>query len=195
MRKILSEEEKAKIIKRNQLIMGALLIGVMIFSTLGYAFSNASRDTNNTSSVTIGDRVYTKENEYWRFTVDGKEFLTRYNPDEVKSIPFSSLLTAGDYKDKPLYFVGEVGEHTIELEQNLGGGFVQRMSNACVAGENCTNDAPVKDCAHDNIIIYKKAEEGKEKIYQEDKCTYLLSRRDHQAEYADVFLFKLLDVR
>lgn len=197
MIKILSEEEKKRIIKRNQLIVGGMMISLLIISTVGYAFSNAGNDTNGSLTVDIQGISFTKENDYWHFIVNNNEFVTRYNPEEVASIPYLNYLTIQDYKDKPLYFAGETGEHTIELKRNLGGRFVLRMSEACVEGEICENDLPIKNCTRDNLIVYKKVveENETETIYQEDKCTYIIARTEHQTQYTDVFLYKLLGLR
>lgn len=192
MRKIITQEERDRKTRKNQIIVGLMLIGLMIFSTLGFAFSN-NITTNNSQKVKYNSIEFTQESGYWTFYLDDLQFATLYNPEEIKYISFNSFSKIQDYTGKPLYFVGEDGEHFSEIERNLANRFVSRINEACINNKECKGDFPVKDCSIDNIIIFKEAED-KEEIYQEDKCIFIISKGDNQGKYADAFLFKILGI-
>jgi len=194
MQKIISSEEKNKKIKKQQFVVGMLLIFLMLFSSIGFAFNNATQEV-------ISDRVvyngieFRKDVDYWRFTFNGNEFVTRYNPQEIGTVSITTSQQLTNYANAPLYFSGEEGEHFIELERNLAGRFVLRTSRACVEGTLCTEDLPLKNCATDSIIVYKNANNNEEeKIYQQEGCTFIVAQTQNQAQYADAFLFKILGI-
>ncbi len=192
MRKIVSGEVREKQSKRNQMIIGIVLLLLMIISTLGFAFiNNTSSNSVGSDSVDYNDVRFTREFDYWKFTFNNYEFLTRYNSQETSDITVPGFITLQDYVNKPLYFVGENGDHFLELQRNLDR-FALRISEACL--DSCEKDLPIKNCKTDTIIVYKevKKEDEKERIYQEDKCVYIISRIENRARYADALLFKLL---
>ncbi|MEN9626223.1 MAG: hypothetical protein RL557_551 [archaeon] len=194
MRKIISQEERAKKSKRNQIIIAIILLSLMIFSTIGYAFVNNTSSTSANEQIEYNGIIFVHESDYWRFIFNNYEFLTRYNPEETSAISLSGSLSLPDYTNVPLYFVGENGEHFTEIERNLDR-FVLRTSRACLAAELCVENLPIKDCTLDNLIIYRAFNETTdttEKIYQQDKCTYIIARAENQARYADALLFKVL---
>ena len=192
MQKILSVEEKDRKTKIRQFVVGILLISLMLFSTLGFAFSNANQDTTSNRVIYNGIE-FSKDIDYWRFTSNGYEFLTRYNPQEILPLAQSQTSLLSDYTNEPLYFSGEDGEHFIELERNLRGR-VLRISKACI-DTTCEEDLPIKNCVTDSVIIYKNATNSEEeKIYQEEKCIFIVAQTKNQAHYADAVLFKMLGI-
>ncbi len=193
LKKIITKEEKDRKLKRNQLFLGFILIAIMIFSTLGFAFSNNNISSSNV--VNYKNVKFVQDSGYWKFNVNNIEFLTLYNPTEIEDINFLGNLTLNDYSDKPLYFFGERGDHNLEIERNLLDRFILRISPACIDSEKCEQDLPVKNCKDDYIIVYKVANNEEEKIYQENKCVYIIADVKNQGKYADVFLFKLLGLK
>lgn len=193
MRKILTKENKSRKIKKNQLFMGLILIFLMIFSTLGFAF------VNNTKSQSVNDKEeyngieFQLNNGLWYFSVQSVDFITRYNPNELGDIMFSSFNTMQNYNNKPLYLIGESGEHFTEIDRNLRGRFVLRIGEACLEGEECEDELPVKDCS-ENLIVFRIAENEKERIYRDENCVFIVSSYANQVRYADVFLFDILDI-
>jgi len=189
MRKILSREEKDKKIKRNQIVIGIVLIGILIFGTIGYAFRN--EENNNLDKIEYKNIEFIKENEYWNFNIQGYSFITKYNPEEIQNISFFSSLSINDYINKPLYLVSNYEEPNFEISRNLNS-FVLRMQKACL--EDCAGDFPIKNCSEDNIIIIKEPEKENEKIYQEENCIFIIADLENQTKYADVVLFKILGI-
>ena len=195
MRKIITQDAREKTTRRKQLIMGVVLIGLMVFSTLGFAFGNRISGNNNVEEVEYNGVKFVREsNGYWSFNVNGNDFLTLYNPEETLDIASLNYLTLNSYSNKPLYFVGEPGEVGSEIVRNLNP-FIQRVSNACLPGDDCKGDFPVKDCKVDNVIIFREAVDEDERIYQEENCVFMTASYQNQIRYADKFLFEILGIK
>ena len=90
MRRILTHEQKDKNVRRNQLIIGLILILVMVFGTVGYAFGG--KENENSEKIEYKGIEFIKTNEYWNFNLQGYNFITKYNPKEVENITFLSSL-------------------------------------------------------------------------------------------------------
>ncbi|MFA7708367.1 MAG: hypothetical protein WCX73_05440 [Candidatus Pacearchaeota archaeon] len=195
MRKLITREEKDKKTKRNQLIAGGFLILLMIFSSLGYAFSSKGEESI-TNKVNYNEIEFTLDNSgYWNSVIQGKEFITKHNPEEIKDILFLTNLKISSYVDKPLYFVGDLGEGSSEISRNLAERFVLRIQQACLSEKDCISNFPIKNCSSDNIIIFKEiSNNGTESIYQEENCVYIYAGYENQTRYADKLLFSLLNI-
>ncbi len=193
MRKILSRDEKDKKVRRNQLVIGMILIGVMIFGTLGYAFSG--RENENSEKIEYKGIEFIKTNDYWNFNLQGYDFITKYNPQETENISFLSYSSMNNYANKPLYLVSEFNEPNYEISRNLNP-FVLRIQNACISEDDCIGNLPIKNCSADNIIIIKEInnESPKEEIYQQDSCIFIIASLENQTRYVDSFLFKILGI-
>jgi len=192
MKKIVTKQEQAKKTRRNQLIIGGVLILLMVFSTLGYALSSRS-DEGESGKINYNGIEFVKSSEYWYFNIQGQDFITRYNPKEVENISFSSYLSIGNYQDKPLYFVGS-GDSVFEIGRNLDS-FILRTQYACLVGEECEEDLPTKDCSEDNVIVIKEPlDNGTRSIYQNDNCIFIIADYINQTKYADAFIFEILGI-
>ena len=192
MREITTKDERAKKTRNNQLIIGIVLMSLMILSTIGFAF------INNTSSQSLDKIEYNgiefiNNGNLWYFNIQNIEFSARYNPEELKDINFAGYNSIQNYNNKPLYFVGELGEHFFEIDRNLRDRFVLRINQACFGGLECEEDFPVKDCS-DNLIIFKIPNNESEKIYKEENCVFIVANYSNQVKYADAFLFDILDI-
>lgn len=197
MDRLITQEERERKTKRNQLYLGIILIGLMVFSTLGFAFSNniIRNSQNSQDKIEYNGIEFIQDSGYWKFTHNNYEFLTSFNPEEVKDIFFNSTVRLDSFANKPLYFIGEKGDHFLEIERNLGGRFVERISYACINEKDCNENLPVKDCSKDNIIVYKEAKDEIEKIYQGENCVFIVSSLGNQSKFADVFLFNVLGIK
>lgn len=200
MRRIITKTQQNKKTKRNQLIIGLLLIGLMLFSVIGYALSGRGTEEDLKKIEHQGIEFVQDNSGYWSFNVQGQNFLTKYNPEETEKISFSSDLNIADYSNKPLYFVGIFQEPNFEINRNLNS-LVLRVQEACLSKKECENDLPVKNCSIDNIIIIKELEidledegEEKENIYQQENCVFITASLGNQTKYADKFLFNVLGI-
>jgi hypothetical protein len=196
MRKIISHEQRERKKRRNQIVIGIVLIVLMIFSTAGFAFVNQGSTGNNEvdelQTLTINGVVFTGYGfgNDWTFQTQGSSFITRNLPTDVDNIQFSTTNTVGKFVNKPLYFVGN-GPGVSELARNLQN-LASRVQNACIKGEECEN-LPIKDC-NDNVIIVKEPVDDIELIYEEDNCVYIISELNNQIRHADRYLFSLLNL-
>jgi len=195
MRRIITKEEKDKKTRRNQLIIGGILILIMIFSTVGYALSDRGDETEE-DRIKYNGIDFIKDNSgYWNFEVQGKQFIILNNPENISRINFISTLNINSYSGKPLYFVGDIGEGSSEISRNLGDRFVLRIQQACLSKENCEGNFPVKNCSSDNLIIFRETSDNEtETIYQEENCVFIFSKYENQSKYADKLLLKLLGI-
>jgi hypothetical protein len=190
MRSLVNKKDKSK---QNQLILGVFLIIVMLFSILGYALGG--RDGENNEKIEYDEIEFIRDNSgYWNFNVQGYDFMTKYNPQEVENISFFNSLTFNNYNNKPLYFVSEFNEPNYEISRNLNQ-FVLRIQGGCLSEKNCEKSFPIKNCSIDNIIIINEPLlEGVEEIYQRDNCVFIVASFENQTRYSDAFLFKILGI-
>ena len=178
----------------NQLILGGVLIFVMVFSTLGFAFGNKTDETSKKIEYK-GIKFVQDNSGYWKFNLQDYNFITKYNPQETSDIDFFTYLQISDYTNEPLYLVGEFQESNYEIAGNLDK-FVLRTQKACLSKENCLEDLPIKNCSIDNVVIIQEPldETDSENIYQEENCIFITADLVNQTKYSDVFLFKILGI-
>jgi len=191
MRKIITKQDRDRKNKINQILIGAVLIVIMVFGTLGGAMLFKNNEESSEEIVYKGIEFVQEDSGYWKFNIQGYEFLTKYNPTETEDIYFFVYGFINDYANKPLYFVSEYNEPNFELSRNLNS-FASRFNEACLPESNCSDDSPVKNCSADNVIIIKEPEEENSRIYQEENCVYIIAEFSNQTRYADAFLFKIL---
>lgn len=195
MRKILTKEEQEKKKQRNQLVVGGILILIMLLSTAGYALVNNEKQGNSKQMKYKGTKFNMDDNGYWDFVYNSEQYITMYNPDEVKDVGVLSKVTLDFFKSKPLYFVTESNSPEPEIMRNFYQRIPSRIQNACLSGTNCTKiDFPIKECGgNDNIIIVREPSSGEsERVYQDKKCIYFVASYGNESKVADAFLFNTL---
>ena len=195
LKKILTQEEKARRSRRNQILVGGVLIVLMIVSTLGYSLM--SGDGNNS-----GDRVtelginFVRDGGLWKIVINGARagvpseegivFGFQYLPSEIGDVFVSGDYDFGDYNGKVLYFVNG-SEGSSEILNNLGR-YVLRYQSACLNGTICGGDLPLKSC-DDNLIIFESGNETS--VWKEDNCVHIVG---DGVRGADAFLYKALKI-
>ncbi|MBS3078757.1 hypothetical protein J4218_01420 [Candidatus Pacearchaeota archaeon] len=194
MKKLETKREIEKKSKRNQLIIGIILVGLMILSTGGYAIMNNEGNSGSSGSVEYKGVKFIRDGIYWKFILQNQEFATEYNAQELENItvPIKTKLT--DYNEKVLYFVTESGEPNNEIYRNVYP-FILKQNGACLENSECKNDLPTKSCSNENIIIIKEPLNNEsEGISQDRNCVFIRAYYNNQTKFADAFLFKLLNV-
>jgi len=199
MRKIVSKHDKDKKNKRNQFILGGILIFVMFFSVLGYSFGGGDSDTN-VKKVNYNGFEFIEQNDFWFLDYGSFKFIFKYNPEQVEEID-SELDKLNDYYGVPLYVSSENNEAELEIYRNLNPGvnpIVQRMQPACLEKnesllglEECDENLPIKTC-EDNLIIIK--ESNNPKIVQKDNCVFIEGPQENLTRITDEFLFNILGI-
>jgi len=189
MRKIQTEAEMNRQKKKNQIIIGTVMIGLLLVSTLGYSFMSGDSD-NKDSKITEFGVDFFREDGYWKALLGEKLVVFQNLPSEVSNISVNISLDLEQYFNQPLYFVNP-NRGASEVLNNIGG-YLLRYQEACDLLEEsdnlCEGDLPVKDCEN-NLIIFRGGNETK--VYQNDNCIYIIG---DEIRGADAFLYKLLDI-
>jgi hypothetical protein len=190
MRKLIPRKEREKKAKRNQFIVGIVLVFLMLASTLGFALQGGlgQADPNQAGdSVIYNGFEFINNNGAWILG----SYVFRYTPQQVSDIG-TGLKPAQEYQGLPLYLYSESDSAGIEISVNMGQ-IAQRVQMACPQGEVCEDSSlPVKDCT-DNFIIIKEADSSS--IRQENNCVYIEGSEFELPALADQFLFKTLGIR
>ena len=194
MKRILTQEQKDKKNKKNQVILGIILIFLMVFSTVGYSLINSQYNAQDTSVIEYNGIKFVQDTGYWSFQVNGNGFLTLYNPSETENVNITNSLSLDNYMGKPLYFDSNSVEAVSEIARNLNG-LVLRAQNACINSEECISNYPIKSCSTDNVIVIREPKEGEsERIYQQQNCIFIIANEDEQIKYDDRLLFDMIGV-
>jgi hypothetical protein len=197
MRNIISEKKKDAKKSRNRLIIGIILIAVM---ALGYgSFSSVMDNPSSTTKINYnGISFLFGTNRLWNFELGNSIFTTSYSPLEVQNISFNLVKSLSEYSGKKLYLVGGSTGRS-EILRNLDPRYNQNsgliaIQDGCISGyENlCSEDAPVKDCDKDEVIIIQESENIT--IKSEGKCVFISSPYDEEDRAVDAFMYKILGV-
>lgn len=184
MRRIQTKQQIQKKKKKNQLILGFVMVFLLTASTAGYSLM--SKDSDNKSKVNEFGIDFYKEDGLWITDFGGDKFAFQNLPSEVLDIKVESNLTLGQYSNQPLYFVN-INQGASEILNNIGR-YTLRYQEACLINKTCEGDLPTKDCTN-NLIIF---EEGNEtKVYQDENCVYIIG---DSIKGADAFLYKVLGI-
>ena len=192
MRKIVSKHEEGRRKKRNQLIIGGVLMAVMLFSVIGYAFENyiAGNTASSNPSMTYNKVVFTQQNGYWGANYSGSNLLFSYNPGQV-SLNASLASNINDFFNKPLYIYSYDSNAEAEV-RNVLYPFASQIQDACPSGMQCSSQQlPVENCSSNFIII----QEGNASASQQDNCIYISGRGQNLIMSIDAVLFKILGIK
>lgn len=183
IKSIESKEDIKKRQRKNQWIIGGILIFVMLGSTFGIIVDSFG---NNSSADKVKYNGYTflNENGLWTTTIGSSKFTFQYNPTQIERIQ-TKLNYLTEYSGAPLYISSEDYASEAEIYNNLGK-IVQRFQEACLNETNCQQDLPIKDCSN-NFIIIKITNESK--IYQDQKCVFIEGKQGNITQMTDEFLF------
>jgi hypothetical protein len=183
MRDLESKQDIEKRRRKNQWIIGGILILLMLGSTFGIIVDSFGTK-NTTGKVEYNGYKFVDESGFWTTTIGSYKFIFTYNPEQVERIPTTVNYLTG-YAGTPLYISSEDYVAEVEIYRNLGS-IVQRFQGACLNETNCPDNWPIKDCSN-NFIIIKVANESK--IYQDQKCVFIEGKQENLTQMTDEFLF------
>lgn len=171
-------------------MIGGFLIFIMLISIIGYSFKG---DEEENQKIKYNGIEFVKESNLWSAEINDFKFYFKYNPNEVEKLN-NSLNKLNDYYNKPLYFYSENSEAETEIYRNLFyyNQIVQRIQKACLEGEECNEDLPIKNC-EDNIIIIKESEENE--VTQEQNCVFIKGKKEKIIKLVDSFLYDIIGVQ
>ena len=200
MKKIETQEERDKKTKKNQIIIGVLLIGLMVLSTAGFALMNTTHSGGSGQNYDYETREYNgiefiRQDSFWATQINGKTYAFVYLHDEIEDVDIAITNTLTDYLNSPLYIVNGNGTREI-IAFNMLPEFALRVNDACLDEATCESDEyPIKSCLHDNIIVFKDDDPESTRVtrvYQENNCIII---EGDKAKGADKFLQHILSVK
>jgi hypothetical protein len=185
IKKLKSHEQIEKERKRNQLIIGVVMVFLLTFSSIGYALLDRNVDTTKTENYQGLKFQYA--NGFWTTIINQKTFYFSEMPSELKNISANGSFSLSSYENKKLYFVNyNPAAQSILIAMD---GIVTNYQEACLDGMICSNlDLPVKSCS-DNVIIFTQGDETT--VSKKDNCVYLTG---NFYKASDVFVYKLLNL-
>jgi hypothetical protein len=190
MRKIRMKRDVEKTRKRNTVLIGIILIGLMILSTAGYSLIGNDDEESDSSTNEYNGFKFIRQRGLWRTSFSGLSFGFQYLPEEVENVSVSGSYDLNLYSGAPLYFVNP-DSATSEILNNLGG-YILRWQEACLEGEDCEGDLPVKNCDENLIILgVEPLEENVTRVYQNESCVFISG---DSVKGADAFLYKVLKI-
>jgi len=192
MKKIETKEQGEKRKKRNHLLIGIVMVGLMVLSTGGYAIMNNESSSGN-SFIKYNNVKFYSQDGYWVFNYNNQQFSTQYNPEETKNITVQTSVNLAKYSQAVVYFDTESGQPNNEIYRNIYP-FILKTNGACLENETCSGNYPIKDCSNNIIIIKEPSKNETERIYQEQNCIFIKAYEANQTKFADAFLFKLLGI-
>lgn len=195
MRRIVTADVKKKKDTRNKIILGVFMVGLMVFSVAGYAFFSGDDEEGIQEETKYnGVKFLLGGNGLWYFNLQNIDFLAQYSPQETENITLPYLNLVNSYSGKPLFFLGQ-GDARQEIERNLWSIISRVPQDGCIEDyeDLCEEEAPIKNCSKDNVIIIQ--EKNETSIIQEDNCVFISAPYEEQARVADAFIFKILGIR
>tara|TARA_Y100000310_G_scaffold282567_1_gene303899 strand:+ start:954 stop:1535 length:582 start_codon:yes stop_codon:yes gene_type:complete len=191
MRKIQTQADIDKKKKKNGIILGVILIGLLVLSTVGYSLSG---NLTGEGKEEFNGFEFEKNGVYWVLNLQEQQFFFQNLPQEVSDVSVFGFYNLNSYFDKVLYFVNfrESNGAGQEILNNLDR-YVLRWQEACLNSSVNTSDCgelPVKSCEN-NLIIFEKSVNNITSIRQEDNCVYISG---DFVKGSDAFLYKLLGI-
>jgi len=193
VRKLETQAEREKRKKRNQVIIGFLMTFLLVLSVAGYALFSKPGNAQ-AKRLTYNNIVFIFESGMWHFSVHGRNFATVFSPLNTTniSLPHNLEEIFANYTTAPLYFVTNNIDAVNELMQNLGS-FIPRAQLACIQGEKCEGNLPVKNCQQHNIIIIKDS--NTTRVSTKQNCLVIEGNYEEQLKIADAIIFRLLGIQ
>jgi len=186
MRRIKSAADVERTRRRNNIILGVVMIGLLTLSSLGYSLMSA--DSKRSNSVSENGFDFVRDGGMWKMRVEDRVFGFQNLPSEALDVDVNISGNLGMYNGNPVYFVNP-GEGSGEILRNIGD-YILRYQEACLNGSDvkCEGNLPVKDCSF-NLIIFESGNESR--VYGRDNCVFIVG---DVLKGSDAFLYKILGV-
>ncbi len=192
MKRLTSKKEEQKKAKKNQLIIGIALVGLMILSTFGIIVNSFGKEKEN-NEINYNGYSFEESNGFYILTLGQDQFYFKSNPLELKGLEYESNYSKSmtNYAALPLYLDSKDQTSYSELYQNLIS-HAQKIQPGCLNEEDCANqDYPIKNCQN-NLIIIRESENNN--IYQEENCIFIEGKKEDLIKLTDKFLFKIIGI-
>lgn len=191
MRKIKSAADVTRVQRRNNIILGVVMIVLLTLSSVGYSLMSADGESENVVSELGFDFV--RDGGLWKVNIGTEIFGFMYLPSELGDVDVDNIsVELGIYFGQPLYFVNP-GEGVGEILNNIGR-YILRNQESCFLEDlgdltSCEGNLPVKDCGSNLIVFY----EGNDtRVYAEENCVFISG---DVLMGSDAFLYEVLGIR
>lgn len=193
MRKIISKEQEAKRQKKNQAVLVAFLVLILLGSTFGIIVDSFNNNTNSSDKLKYNGKEFVYQNGYWVLEDNGLAFGFVYHPEETGNLAYekNELDDLISYSGVPVYIYSNDSNAGLEIYRNIFP-VAERVQDACPVGKTCEKDIPPKDCS-ERFIIIESSE--KNEIVQENKCVYIRGNSEDLIKLGDEFLYDILGVK
>lgn len=192
IRKIQTKASIEKKQKRTQRLLGIILVFVMfgsVFGIIATSFNNEQEEEPDS----YNGYLLTNQNGYYALTVGQKTFYFKNDPNNLFQIEYEENITRllPQYANRVLYIDSEDYSSYRDLYQNLQG-YPTRIQDACISEDDCIDEElPIKTC-QDSIIIVK--ESTRNRIYENESCTFIEGNGENLSKLTDLFLLKILGI-
>jgi len=186
MKKISSKKKSSR---RNQIILGVILVFVMFGSVFGVVVNSFGQDSNS-GIINYNGFEFVEQNGFWITKIDNLDFGFRNNPKEIEDIDGKIEISLENYYDKPLYIDSKNYEANSEIYNNLGE-IVLRIQAGCFE-EPCGENVPIKTC-EENLIVIKEGNYSS--ITSDENCVFIEGPESNLTAITDEFLFKLVGIK
>lgn len=211
MKKIQTKEEHERKQKRNNIIASVVMLLVIVFGIVGYAFTGSLR--NDANGLEGSEKEYNGyrfivQNGYW-ILEENTDLAFVYGPEEVPEITIetrknSSVNTVQNYYNTPVYIADIKGNSSDNIAAKteiyrILQNYAQRMQGACYSENSsetidCPDNFPLKNC-NDNLIVLNETEKNSVSIVQKDNCVFINSNEENMTQTTDAYLYKILGIK
>lgn len=190
MRPLENPHIKQKREQRRKVILTIVLLGILLFSSIGYAFQSRSEDLTRT--ITYNSFRFTEQQGLWVLQNQYVFLATLHTPYEILNATERNEFTIADYTNVAVYLSGMLGSGSDEIVRNLQSS-AERIQPVCVSGFTCNEESlPVKDCSRDKVIIFVESDTAK--ITTQNQCVIISGTPEQSTRLADEFLFGIFNI-
>ena len=204
MRKIQTQVDIDRKKRKNQIVLGVIMVGLLVVAPLGYSLLSGDGDGGNSNKVNENGVEFFRQNGLWVAEIDGVVFGFQNLPSEVSNVSVNVSADLGQYSGQPLYFVNP-NEGTNEVLSNIGN-YILRYQESCLRQDSdgsvvggrwsedlgnstdCVGDLPVKDCDA-NLIIFESG--NFTEVHQDGHCVFIVG---DSIKGTDAFLYRMLQI-
>lgn len=185
MRKIVSKYEEDKRKRRNQFIVGGVLIVVMLLSTLAYAFQGQVQNSGSTAAntTTYNGISFSNQNGFWATTYGNHRIAFTYAPSQITSDLSNVTKNISDFTNRQVYLFSEDSNSTSEWSVNLAG-FASQVTPV--------QDLSNLDCSNNFIVVQKTLSDS---VYQRQNCIFISGQQQDLIGLSDNVMFKLFGIK
>lgn len=171
MRRIESEDERERKVKRRNIYLTIFMLLILLISTAGYAFFSGNRTTSN------------EIEEVHSVNINGQSFYMTNSKNDVKNISVNINAGLSFYSGNNVYVASDSQQVSYEIFSTIGA-YASHIQNACYG--NCTENLPEKTCS-DKLIVWSLSTENN--VYQRENCIFI----EGDLKAVDAFIYKIFE--